>query len=83
MTELIAGLAADRNDLEAPAISIQPVIADVLDALRALPGCQLARMSGSGATCFGLFGSARAANAAAKTLRERHPSWWVRATTLG
>jgi 4-diphosphocytidyl-2-C-methyl-D-erythritol kinase len=83
MTELIAGLAADRNDLEAPAISLQPVIADVLAALRAVPGCRLARMSGSGATCFGLFDSGRTANTASKTLRERHADWWVRATTLG
>ena len=47
--------AQQRNDLEAPAIRLQPVIADVLAALRAQAGCQLARMSGSGATCFGLF----------------------------
>ena len=59
------------NDLEAPAIKLQPVIADVLSELRQLPGCQLARMSGSGATCFGLFGSSRAAAAAARTLREQ------------
>jgi 4-diphosphocytidyl-2-C-methyl-D-erythritol kinase len=83
MPDFVAGLAAHRNDLEAPAIDIQPVIADVLASLGKLPGCRLARMSGSGATCFGLFDSARAATAAAKALRERHSTWWVRATTLG
>jgi 4-diphosphocytidyl-2-C-methyl-D-erythritol kinase len=71
------------NDLESPAIALQPVIADGLGALRALPGCRLARMSGSGATCFGLFDSKGAATAAAAELRRQHPEWWVRATTLG
>jgi 4-diphosphocytidyl-2-C-methyl-D-erythritol kinase len=82
-TAFVARVAEDRNDLEAPAIELQPVIGDVLAALRRLPGCQLARMSGSGATCFGLWNSGRAATAAARALREAHPSWWVRATTLG
>jgi 4-diphosphocytidyl-2-C-methyl-D-erythritol kinase len=79
---LIATLADDRNDLEAHAVAIAPVIADVLARLRKLPSCRLARMSGSGATCFGLFDSARAAAAAARLLRAGHPTWWVRATTL-
>jgi 4-diphosphocytidyl-2-C-methyl-D-erythritol kinase len=80
---LLAQLASDRNDLEAPAMALRPVIADVLNDLQALPGCRLARMSGSGATCFGLFASGRAAAAAAQALRHKHPTWWVRATTLG
>jgi 4-diphosphocytidyl-2-C-methyl-D-erythritol kinase len=80
---LLAALSEDRNDLEAPAIALQPIIANVLAGLRAQADCQLARMSGSGATCFGLFVSARAAAAAARTLRTQHPDWWVRATTLG
>ena len=80
---VIAALAGQRNDLEPPAIAIQPVIADVLAALRATAQCRLARMSGSGATCFALYGSGRAAAAAARALREQHPGWWVRATTLG
>jgi 4-diphosphocytidyl-2-C-methyl-D-erythritol kinase len=80
---LIFSLASDRNDLEAPAITLQPVIAQVLAGLRHLPACRLARMSGSGATCFGLFDSAAAAAAAARALRDRHPDWWVRATVLG
>jgi 4-diphosphocytidyl-2-C-methyl-D-erythritol kinase len=76
-------IAAHPNDLEAAAIGMAPAIADVLEALRALPGCQLSRMSGSGATCFGLFLSVRAASAAAKVLRAAHPRWWVRASALG
>jgi 4-diphosphocytidyl-2-C-methyl-D-erythritol kinase len=80
---LLRLLVKDRNDLEAPAIRLQPVIADVLKALRALDGCRLARMSGSGATCFGLFDSQRLAMAAARTLRTKHSGWWIRATALG
>ncbi len=83
MTALIGALVEDRNDLEAPAISLQPVIAEVLAALRAQTSCQLARMSGSGATCFGLFDTMRAASAAARELRDKRRSWWVRATVLG
>lgn len=81
--ELIQLLVETGNDLEPPALTLQPAIADALSALRTAPGCQLARMSGSGATCFGLFGSFRAARAAARSLREQHPAWWVRATRLG
>ena len=81
-TTLRARIVNDRNDLEAPAIGLQPVIAEVLDALRSTPACRLARMSGSGATCFGLFDSTRAAVAAARALRGVHPTWWVRATAL-
>jgi 4-diphosphocytidyl-2-C-methyl-D-erythritol kinase len=75
-------IANGRNDLEAAAISLQPVIADVLAALGRLPGCRLARMSGSGATCFGLFDSHRTAVVAARTVRARHSAWWVRPTML-
>lgn len=71
-----------RNDLTAPAIALVPEIDDVLAVLKAqLP--ELARMSGSGATCFGLFATAPAAAAAARALRAKHPAWWVRATKLG
>jgi 4-diphosphocytidyl-2-C-methyl-D-erythritol kinase len=59
------------------------VIDDVLRQLRALPACRLARMSGSGATCFGLFGSGRAATAAARMLRASRSGWWIRATVFG
>jgi 4-diphosphocytidyl-2-C-methyl-D-erythritol kinase len=79
---LMEALAAQRNDLEPPAIAIQPVISRVLEALREQPGCWLARMSGSGATCFGLFGSPRQAAAAARKLAKAQPRWWVQATIL-
>jgi 4-diphosphocytidyl-2-C-methyl-D-erythritol kinase len=78
-----AALGATRNDLEPPAIALQPVIADVLAALRASDKCSLARMSGSGATCFALFASDAAATAVANALSGKYPRWWVRATTLG
>jgi 4-diphosphocytidyl-2-C-methyl-D-erythritol kinase len=80
---LIEYLAGEANDLEPPAIKLQPVIARVLTALRQQPGCKLARMSGSGATCFGLFSSTRAAAAAARKLSAQQPRWWVKATVLG
>ena len=82
-TALVTALAKDRNDLEAPAIELEPAIAEVLSVLHELPGCRLARMSGSGATCFGLFPTNAAATAAARTLRVGYPQWWVRATVLG
>jgi 4-diphosphocytidyl-2-C-methyl-D-erythritol kinase len=80
---LIEYLAARCNDLESPAIALQPVVAEVLEALRGLAGCRLARMSGSGATCFAVFDSAKAAAAAARVLRDRKPRWWVRSAVLG
>jgi 4-diphosphocytidyl-2-C-methyl-D-erythritol kinase len=79
---LISVLAARRNDLEPPAVRLQPVIADVLGELRRASGCALARMSGSGATCFGLFNSAPAAEAAAQKIQAAHLTWWVRATAF-
>jgi 4-diphosphocytidyl-2-C-methyl-D-erythritol kinase len=82
-TAFVAAVAESSNDLEAPAVALQPVIADVLRALREQSGCRLARMSGSGATCFGLFDTSRAAVAAARVLRAGHAAWWVRATMLG
>ena len=81
-TALQAYVARHCNDLEAPALVMQPMIGEVLGALQALPGCQLARMSGSGATCFALFSGRRAARAAANSLSKAEPAWWVRATTL-
>jgi 4-diphosphocytidyl-2-C-methyl-D-erythritol kinase len=80
---LLALLAAHGNDLEPAAIAIEPAIAAVAAALRALPGCQMARMSGSGSACFGVFVSARAAQAGARVLAHARPNWWVRATMLG
>ncbi|KAA0123094.1 4-(cytidine 5'-diphospho)-2-C-methyl-D-erythritol kinase [Methylobacterium sp. P1-11] len=78
---LLETLAEARNDLEAPALTVAPVIGDVLAALRA-QGCGLARMSGSGATVFALFADRRAAVRAAGTLRAAHPGWWVAPTLL-
>lgn len=73
-------LAAQRNDLEMPAIAVTSVIADVLAALRASEGCQLARMSGSGATCFAIYEDHNARDAAAATISAAHPGWWVMPT---
>jgi 4-diphosphocytidyl-2-C-methyl-D-erythritol kinase len=81
--EVIAFVARHGNDLEAPAIALHPAIAQALAALRAFAGCRLARMSGSGASCFGLFDSGRAAAAAARALRVAQPQWWIRPTVLG
>lgn len=69
-----------RNDLEAPARAVAPAIGDVLTALAATPGCLLARMSGSGATCFGLFARADQAKSAARALTR--PGWWVQAAQV-
>jgi 4-diphosphocytidyl-2-C-methyl-D-erythritol kinase len=80
---LIAYLASQPNDLEPPAVALQPVIAEVLAALARQPGCLLARMSGSGATCFGLFASEDAAAGTERALKAAQPSWWVRATAFG
>ncbi len=77
---LLAFLAGTRNDLEAPALGLQPVIAAVLEALRALPGVRLARMSGSGATCFALFADDATCAEGARLLRAAHAGWWVQPT---
>lgn len=76
-------LALQRNDLEPAALEIAPVIFTVLRVLRATPGCRLARMSGSGATCFALYGSEAEAEAALTRVRIAHPSWWSACGTLG
>jgi 4-diphosphocytidyl-2-C-methyl-D-erythritol kinase len=79
---LAAALADRRNDLTAPAIGLRPQIRAVLDALAGAEGCLIARMSGSGATCFGLFADDAAAGQAAAAIAGRHRSWWVCATRL-
>jgi 4-diphosphocytidyl-2-C-methyl-D-erythritol kinase len=81
--QLIDYVSRHPNDLEPPAMVLHPAIAQALAALRALAGCRLARMSGSGASCFALFNSSRAATAAARALRLVHPQWWIRPTVLG
>ena len=79
----LAWLRGGRNDLEVPARRLLPVIDEVLAALAALPGCRLARMSGTGSTCFGLFEQPAAAAAAARELAAAHPGWWVTPGTVG
>ena len=78
----VKALADVPNDLEPPALRVQPVISEVLSALRGRQGVQLARMSGSGATCFAIFSSASDAQAAAAKISADHPAWWVHAGEL-
>lgn len=75
--DLAAWLLMLRNDLEPPATLHLPVIATVKSALSAQPGCLIARMSGSGATCFGLFADPLSAAACARAIRAAQPAWWV------
>ena len=76
-------LRRSRNDLEAPARALLPEIDDLLTKLSAAPGCRLARMSGSGPTCFGLFDDAGLANAAAASIGAARPGWWVASGRIG
>jgi 4-diphosphocytidyl-2-C-methyl-D-erythritol kinase len=80
---LAAFLAGTRNDLERPAIAQAPVIADVLYALERTDGALIARMSGSGGTCFALYETPQAARDAAARLRRAMPGWWTAETMLG
>jgi len=74
----LAQILAERgNDLTAPAVALNPIIQDVLNALNGLNGALLARMSGSGATCFALFATAHEAKTAAHDLAQSYPDWWV------
>lgn len=79
---LIALLKRCRNDLEDAASVEAPVIGHVLSVLSAARSCKLARMTGSGATCFGLFPTRLAASRAARVIKRDHPSWWVKAAAL-
>jgi 4-diphosphocytidyl-2-C-methyl-D-erythritol kinase len=79
---LAALLAARRNDLMQPALALAPEISLVLAALEAQAGALLARMSGSGATCFALFATESAARETARRLGAAHPDWWVAAGRL-
>jgi 4-diphosphocytidyl-2-C-methyl-D-erythritol kinase len=78
----IDAFAEIGNDLQAPAISLQPIIGEVLSALGSARGVRLARMSGSGATCFAIFDNGEDASRASQTLRRDRPEWWVHAGTL-
>ncbi len=82
LATLVEALKGTRNDLQAPAIRIQPVINNVLKSLTAQPETLLARMSGSGATCFALCASDQDAQALAKRLEVLWPQAWVRSCTL-
>lgn len=79
---LVDFLAGTKNMLEPAAILLAPVIQDALAALRDTVDCRLARMSGSGATCFGLYEDATAAEAAAARIQGAEPKWWCRAARL-
>ncbi|MGO4387206.1 4-(cytidine 5'-diphospho)-2-C-methyl-D-erythritol kinase [Microvirga sp. 2YAF29] len=79
---LFDNLKAARNDLEAPALKLQPIIGDVIGLMKTTQGCRLARMSGSGATVFGLYDDCNAAADAAKSIQRAQPGWWVKATSL-
>lgn len=72
-------LSAQRNDLEKPAIEAEPVIANVINTIKA-NGALLARLSGSGATCFGIFENAEACDIARMKIADAHPNWWCVAT---
>jgi 4-diphosphocytidyl-2-C-methyl-D-erythritol kinase len=79
---LIAALRKGRNDMESAACLLAPVIGDVLAVLAAAPGCRLARMSGSGATCFGIFRDCKSAARAKKAILRTHPAWWAKTCIL-
>ncbi len=79
---LAARLNEGRNDLEAPAALLVPEIGEVLAALRATPACLMARMSGSGATCFGIYGEKDTACSAAAGIRAAYPAWWAEAAPV-
>jgi 4-diphosphocytidyl-2-C-methyl-D-erythritol kinase len=75
-------LKAARNDLEPPARKVQPLVGEALGLVAETHGCRLARMSGSGATVFGLYDDCKAAAEAAKTIQRERRGWWVKATSL-
>ncbi len=77
LDEVVAYMQAAPNDLTDAAVALSPDTGSVLTQLARLPGCHIARLSGSGSTCFGLFETATAAAEAAGVFRQRHPYWWV------
>ncbi len=80
--EFVECLADRANDLEAAALGLVPEIGKVLDRLDAAPGALLSRMSGSGATCYGLFATAGEARAAAAAISAEQPNWWAKAAPM-
>jgi 4-diphosphocytidyl-2-C-methyl-D-erythritol kinase len=83
VASLLTHMREAGNDLEPAAISLLPVIAEIKAALGAEPGCQIAAMSGSGPTCFGIFTDTETAQGARRAIARTHPAWWVHATRLG
>ncbi len=81
--DVFAALKRGRNDMEDAACVLAPIVSDVLAVLGAARGCRLARMSGSGATCFGLFTDCRAVSRARQAIAKVHPGWWAKAAMLG
>jgi 4-diphosphocytidyl-2-C-methyl-D-erythritol kinase len=82
LADLLRFLETTGNDLEAPAITLQPVIGEVLKGLKSLPGALFTRMSGSGATCFALMADDDGCRRAATLLKQRHPDWWIEASLV-
>jgi 4-diphosphocytidyl-2-C-methyl-D-erythritol kinase len=82
IADWVEALSSIGNDLETPATRLQPAISDVLSALHASEGALLARMSGSGATCFAIYPDSGKAQAASDKIRRDHPGWWVHAGVL-
>ena len=82
VADLVRFLAPLGNDLAEPAIRVAPVVTEALEALGTAPGCRLSRLSGSGATCFGIFDDGAAAVRAAAGIRATRPEWWTEPATL-
>lgn len=82
-TELLALMRRIGNDLEAPATAVVPKIEEVIDALEACSGVEIARLSGAGPTCFAVFADAPTAATAATHLSDAHPEWWVKQAVIG
>lgn len=82
LREFVAWLDRTSNDLASPAKQIAPQVMHAEHALTASTGCLLARMSGSGATCFGIYPTIEAANTAAREIATSHPAWWVKPASL-
>ena len=76
-------LADQRNDLQSPAISVEPIIGQVLEALQQSDGCVLARMSGSGATCFAIMRDGDCRDGAVENLSQAFPNWWIKPCNTG
>lgn len=83
LDDVVGFLAETRNDLEPTTLALHPEVGEVLDVLNGLEDCLFARMSGSGATCFGLFRDRLSARHAAMRLRRAFPAWWVIPTRAG